>query len=166
MTNINNIIEKIRTSLALPQYYKNELTNLVSDKEILEKVIDQQTETLLDKLLDYNKNLSDYEKKLAKVTNTKESQHKTNYTELKKTFAKLEVKILLKYIDKPEDLDNIINKIVNSMTQKIKVVNEVMISNLVQEGGGEKIDFNIINEIIYFKKYIKYKNKYLELKKL
>ena len=86
----------------------HERCNFITEDKLV--LVGARPETYtLDKLLDYNKNLSDYEKKLAKVTNTKESQHKTNYTELKKTFAKLEVKILLKYIDKPEDLDNIIN---------------------------------------------------------
>ena len=69
--------------------------------------------------------------------------------------GKLQILALTKNLKKAEKCEEVLNTFINLMNNKIGQVNDVLKTNL-QFGGGQKN---------YFKKYIKYKKKYLLIKK-
>ena len=78
-----------------------------------------------------------------------------NFNELKSNLGKLQILALTKNLKKAEKCEEVLNTFINLMNNKIGQVNDVLKTNL-QFGGGQKN---------YFKKYIKYKKKYLLIKK-
>lgn len=78
-----------------------------------------------------------------------------NFDELKLNLGKLQILALTKNLKKAEKCEEVLNTFIDLMNNKIGQVNDVLKTNL-QFGGGQKN---------YFKKYIKYKKKYLLIKK-
>jgi len=78
-----------------------------------------------------------------------------NFNELKSNLGKLQMLALIKILKKAEKCEEVLNTFIDLMNNKIGQVNNVLKTNL-QFGGGQ---------INYFKKYRKYKKKYLFIKK-
>lgn len=78
-----------------------------------------------------------------------------NFTELKASLGTLQILALIKNLEKADNCDDVLNTFIKLMNTKIEQVNEILNTNL-QSGGGQKN---------YYKKYIKYKIKYLFKKK-
>jgi hypothetical protein len=78
-----------------------------------------------------------------------------NFDELKSNLGKLQMFALIKSLKKAEKCEEVLNTFIDLMNNKIGQVNNVLKSNL-QFGGGQKN---------YYKKYKKYKIKYLFIKK-
>ena len=64
---------------------------------------------------------------------------------------------ILTLIQKKENCDKVIDGLLDVLNKKIKIVNDTLKENLTQAGGSNDK---------YIKKYLKYKNKYLSLKKI
>lgn len=78
-----------------------------------------------------------------------------NFDELKSSLGKLQMLALTKNLKKAQKCEEVLNTFINLMNNKIGQVNEVLKTN-IQFGGGQKN---------YYKKYKKYKKKYLFIKK-
>jgi hypothetical protein len=89
---------------------------------------------------------------------------KDNFEHLKKNLGKLQVLVLLKKIDKSTNCDDVLNTFIGIINNKVSIVNDIMEKKLDnklvggQVGGGR-------NGKEYIGKYIKYKLKYLRLKR-
>ena len=84
-----------------------------------------------------------------------ENQLGDNFNDLKSNLGKLQILVLIKSLKKAKKCEEILNTFIYLMNNKIGQVNNVLKSNL-QFGGGQKN---------YYKKYKKYKIKYLFIKK-
>jgi hypothetical protein len=73
--------------------------------------------------------------------------------------GKLQGLVLLRAVS-TKDCDTIMKSLTEAVSGKLKAVNEVLEANITQAGGG-----NRMNEISMYNKYLKYKAKYLSLKK-
>ena len=80
----------------------------------------------------------------------------TNFDTLKNNLGKLQILSLIKNLEKAEKCDDVLNVFIDMLNKKIGSVNTILQTNL--QGGGSKIN--------YYKKYKKYKKKYLLLKKM
>lgn len=80
----------------------------------------------------------------------------TNFDTLKKNLGKLQIFALIKNLEKAKKCDDVLNMFIDTLNKKIGSVNDILQTNL--QGGGSKIN--------YYKKYKKYKKKYLLLKKM
>jgi len=79
-----------------------------------------------------------------------------NFNELKSSLGKLQMLALIKNLKKAEKCEDVLNTFINLMNNKIGQVNDVLKTNL-QFGGEQKN---------YYKKYKKYKIKYLFIKNI
>lgn len=79
-----------------------------------------------------------------------------NFNTLKNNLGKLQLLVLLKNLKKAKKCDDVLNHFLNLMNNKIGQVNDILNENL-QFGGSQKN---------YYKKYKKYKIKYLLFKKM
>ena len=77
-----------------------------------------------------------------------------NFIELKNNLGKLQVLALIKKLKQAEKCEDVLNAFTDAMKYKIEKVNTALESNL-QSGGRQK----------YYIKYMKYKKKYLLIKK-
>ena len=84
-----------------------------------------------------------------------ENQLGDNFNDLKSNLGKLQILVLIKSLKKAKKCEEILNTFIDLMNNKIGQVNNVLKYNL-QFGGGQKN---------YYKKYKKYKIKYLFIKK-
>ena len=87
-------------------------------------------------------------------TKIKDSVH---WKEMKQQMAKLQGLVLLRAVNS-KDCDEVMKSLTEAVSGKLKVVNEVLEANIKQDGGGR-------NDITMYNKYLKYKAKYLSLKK-
>lgn len=113
------------------------------DKEVNEKI------GLINKLLKTDNELNNFGKQI------KTDSVKKNFTGLKENLAKLQILILIKTLKESKSCDDILNNFITILNTKVTTVNNIVENNITQKGGG--------NNNLYFKKYIKYKTKYLEL---
>ena len=153
---IKSIINNISKTLNLNEDINTKLHNIVKE-ENRDTLIKIDNNEIFDKLYDYNIKLDAFGKTLL-------VKNKDIYDKLKEDFGELEVKILIKTKDNPEKMNEIFNDIIGSIGNKISKVNNLIKERLEinEQLGGN----NSLNQIKYFKNYIKYKNKYLKLKKI
>jgi hypothetical protein len=83
---------------------------------------------------------------------------KQNFIKLKENLGELQIKIFMKKLEKAKNCDSILNILIETLNNKLTTVNTILSDDLKQKGGNVNID--------YHNKYIKYKNKYLQLLKL
>jgi hypothetical protein len=81
------------------------------------------------------------------------------WKDMKQHMGKLQGLVLLRAVS-TKDCDTIMKSLTDAVSGKLKAVNEVLEANITQDGGG-----NRMNEISMYNKYLKYKAKYLSLKK-
>jgi hypothetical protein len=89
---------------------------------------------------------------------------KDNFNNLKNNLGKLQVLVLLKKIDKSNNCDEVLNTFIGIMNNKVSIVNDIMEKKLDNNLVGGQIGGSL-NDKEYIGKYIKYKLKYLRLKK-
>jgi len=145
--------------------------NLVRDKKIkrdilfknLYIVVKNKENSIIDKL----KKLEKVDKDLDNLSINLEAKTAENFDILKINLGKLQIKILLKMIEKSKDCNDTINKFISLFGDKIETVNTILDESL-QMGGGNNTNIKktqVKNDNNYYKKYIKYKLKYILYKK-
>jgi hypothetical protein len=124
----------------------------------VEIILESIPETLVDQIISDDQNV-----KIAELLGSDnqiyafgiENNLGVNFDELKSNLGKLQMLALIKSLKKAEKCEDVINTFINLMNNKIGQVNNVLKNNL-QIGGAQKN---------YYKKYKKYKIKYLFIKK-
>ena len=134
--------------------------NLIADNLGIDRIIIVQSipENLIDEIIS-----DDQIEKILELLNSDneinnfglENQLGDNFNDLKSNLGKLQILVLSKSLKKAKKCEEILNTFIDLMNNKIGQVNNVLKSNL-QFGGGQKN---------YYKKYKKYKIKYLFIKK-
>lgn len=136
------------------------IANLIAENLGIDPIIiiDSIPENLIDEIIN-----DDQIEKIQELLNSDneiknfglDNQLGDNFDELKSNLGKLQMLALIKSLKKAEKCEEILNTFINLMNNKIGQVNNILKTNL-QFGGGQKN---------YYKKYKKYKIKYLFIKK-
>ena len=87
---------------------------------------------------------------------------KENWDKMTESLGELQMLSLLEKVE--GTCDEVINALLNALSKKITKVNEILRSKLVQAAQGGRAGGGIINDK-YLNKYLKYKNKYVYLKR-
>jgi hypothetical protein len=132
----------------------NDLIKIINSKglTIEQKKIDPFVMNQINNLLNADNNINNFEKNISSL------EVKNNFNLLKQNLGKLQILILLKKLEKSKNCDEIINSLIEALTDKIGHVNKIIDNKLIQDGGSNTSNFK------YYNKYQKYKIKYLLLK--
>jgi len=150
-TNLNNYIDQLGRILELTVETKNRLKSLFNSYNNEKYKLIEKTEDAVSKLETADQELKTF------IDNTLEpykTKIKTNLDQMNNSLIELQI---LTLIQKKENCDKVIDGLLDVLNKKIKIVNETLQKNLTQAGGSNDK---------YIKKYLKYKNKYLSLKKI
>jgi hypothetical protein len=126
------------------------LRTKLNDEQLTKIIDDPQKIDHINKLLNADNSLDNFQKE-----NIKQEITNQNFNKLKENIGKLQVLVLVKGLEKTKDCDGVINVLLSALNNKFETVNDILKTDLIQTGGGTN----------YFNKYIKYKLKYLELSK-
>ena len=121
----------------------------LSLKQLNEEITDPGKLEKINELFAADSNFLNFEKE-----NIKEGKTKENFDKLKENLGKLQILVLIKNLEKTKDCDSVLNALLGVLNNKFDTVNNMLSSNLQQNGGG----------VSYYNKYIKYKVKFLNLK--
>ena len=143
---------------------QNIASKLKIDEKILLDIIKEnlnetqlKSEIIDPKLIEHINNLINIDGEINDIENNlKENETKNNFNRLKQNLGKLQVLVLIKNLKKSKDCDSVIKSLLNVLNNKFENVNNILASDLVQHGGSNDK---------YYIKYLKYKIKYLYLKK-
>lgn len=127
----------------------NAVKNKINEKELNDEITDPEKIKKINELLDVDSRLLEFEK-----NNILHDHTKQNFNKLKENLGKLQILVLIKKLSESTGCNDIINTLLNILNNKFENINSILTSNLVQTGGTNKK---------YYKKYIKYKTKYLKL---
>ena len=156
ITNITNITNIRDFAILVADKLKIEPSNLITiidQKKInINETIDESIKDKIIRLLKADDDINNFDKYI------KTEKVKENFNLLKKNLAELQVRVILKKLEKVENCDEVINVLLSALNNKLELTNNILESNL-QKGGSN-------NEINYYNKYLKYKNKYNNLKKV
>ena len=146
-------ILKISNDVALrlnidPVTIKSIIESRLTNEQLNEEIKDTQKLERINQLLVTDSSFLEFEK-----NNIKEGKTKESFDKLKENLGKLQILVLIKNLEKTKDCDSVLNALLGVLNNKFDSVNNMLSSNLVQNGGG----------VNYFNKYIKYKIKYLKL---
>jgi len=148
--NIIYILQLIATKLNIDENILiDTIKNKVNDKELTNIITDSDKLDKINNLLKIDSQFNDFEKNNIKNENTKQ-----NFNKLKQNLGKLQILVLINKLSKSDKCDDIINALLNILTEKFENINNILSTDLIQIGG---------NQNKYYKKYIKYKKKYLKL---
>jgi hypothetical protein len=155
--NIIDIIKNIAKKLKISETILLDIIKpKITDKELNENIIDTE---IINKLLNIDSQFVTFEDKYIIKEKTK-----NNFNELKNNLGKLQILVLINKLKKSENCDDILNSFLSVFNNKFKTINNILISELNQ------LDSHQLGEsqlgggnFIYYKKYIKYKIKYLQL---
>lgn len=143
MTNtLKQIANNIATELNI---VPDQLIKLIPDKLINITIRKEQIEKI-NKLIKSDNKINDF---------GKTNKLSDNFNNLKISLGNLQMLALIKNLEKADNCEDVLNTFIELMNNKIEQVNKILNTNL-QSGGGQKN---------YYKKYIKYKIKYLFKKK-
>ena len=155
MTSIKTIldqyIDQLGNALGLEEPTKTRL------KTLLISYNDENKYKLIDKTSDAVSLLDSADKELKLFIDKLEpykSKIKPNLDAMNNSLIELQI---LTLIQKKENCDKVIDGLLDVLNKKIRIVNDTLKKNLTQAGGSNDK---------YIKKYLKYKNKYLSLKKI
>jgi trehalose-6-phosphate synthase len=124
----------------------------INNKELNNEITDPDRLMKINELLDVDSKLVEFER-----NNILQEQTKENFNKLKQTLGKLQILVLIKKLSESKGCDDVINSLLSVLNTKFESVNNILTLNLIQTGGtGNK----------YYKKYIKYKIKYLTYKNM
>ena len=150
---INNIREFANLVADKLQIDLSNLITIIDQKKInINEAIDESINDKIRGLLKADDDINNFDKYI------KTEKVKENFNLLKKNLAELQVRVILKKLEKVENCDEVINVLLDALNNKLTITNNVLESNL-QKGGSN-------GEINYYNKYLKYKNKYNNLKKV
>ena len=150
---INNIREFANLVADKLQIDPTNLITIIDQKKInINEAIDESINDKIIGLLQADDNINNFEQYI------KTESVKENFNLLKKNLAELQVRVMLKKLEKVENCDEVINVLLSALNNKIQLTNNILDLNL-QKGGGN-------SEINYYNKYLKYKNKYYKLKNI
>ena len=150
---VNNIREFANLVADKLQIDLSNLITIIDQKKInINETIDESINDKIRGLLKADDDINNFDKYI------KTEKVKENFNLLKKNLAELQVRVILKKLEKVENCDEVINVLLDALNNKLTITNNVLESNL-QKGGAN-------NEINYYNKYLKYKNKYNNLKKV
>jgi hypothetical protein len=135
-----NIDENILLDVIKSKLNDTQINRPISDPELINNI---------NKLIIADSEINDIEQKF------KETKTINNFNKLKQNLGKLQVLVLIKNLKKSPDCDAVIKSLLSVFNNKFETVNTILESDLSQRGGG----YN------YYSKYLKYKLKYLCLKK-
>lgn len=121
----------------------------LSLEQLNEEITDPGKLEKINELFAADSNFLNFEKE-----NIKEGKTKENFDKLKENLGKLQILVLIKNLEKTKDCDSVLNALLGVLNNKFDTVNNMLSSNLQQNGGG----------VSYYNKYIKYKVKFLNLK--
>ena len=140
-----------------------ELTNIIQEKlseDELKQIIDNDD---VNNLINHDSTFAEFESKII-IQETKD-----NFKNLKQNLGKLQTLVLINRLKKSKNCDDILNSLFSVFNNKFKNINNILLSELNQAGGnqtgGNQTGGNQTgsNTLKYYKKYIKYKIKYLQL---
>jgi len=150
---INNIREFANLVADKLQIDPTNLITIIDQKKInINEAIDESINDKIIGLLKADDDINNFDKYI------KTEKVKENFNLLKKNLAELQVRVILKKLEKVENCDEVINVLLSALNNKLTITNNILESNL-QKGGSN-------SEINYYNKYLKYKNKYNNLKKV
>ena len=150
---INNIREFANLVADKLQIDLSNLITIIDQKNInINEAIDESINDKIRGLLKADDDINNFDKYI------KTEKVKENFNLLKKNLAELQVRVILKKLEKVENCDEVINVLLSALNNKLELTNNILESNL-QKGGSN-------SEINYYNKYLKYKNKYNNLKKV
>lgn len=149
--NIYTLTQKIALQLNINENILLEIikSNL-SDTQLNIEITDQELINKINNLLTADMEIQNIE------TQFKEKETINNFNKLKNNLGKLQVLVLLKKLKKSKDCDSVVKSLLGALNNKFESVNHILESDLVQQGGSNDK---------YYTKYLKYKMKYLYLKK-
>ncbi len=154
--NINNILNKLQIEDTAKGKLMAEFNAIFATASPAKKIelindVDTHVKTLLDAddvIINIQTN-----PEFSKIITT------PNWKEMKENMGKLQGLVLLRAVS-TKDCDTVMKTLTDAVSGKLKAVNQVLEANIKQAGGGNKM-----NEISMYNKYLKYKAKYLSLKK-
>jgi hypothetical protein len=151
INNINNITDFANLVSDKLQIDRSNLISIIEQKKIsITETIDESIKSKIIELLNADDDIHIFDNFI------KSDKVKENFILLKKNLAELQLRIILKKLEKVENCDDVINVLLSSLNNKLEITNNILDSNL-QKGGSN-------NKINYYNKYLKYKNKYYKLK--
>lgn len=163
--NFKDKMEQIIDALGIEALLKtdilNELNNF-NDSDKYKLLNDPILEEKINELVNQDQLLNDFYNNNLK--NIYPSSH-DSWKNMIKELAELQGLILLKKVN-TQDCDTVIKSLLDVITGKLTVVNNIIKENLNPQQGGNidgQIDRNRYNNSIYKSKYLKYKSKYLNL---
>ena len=134
------------------------LITIIEKKELnISESIDETIKGEIIKLLNADDDINNFNKFI------KSKKVQDNFNILKKNLAELQVRVILKKLEKVEKCDDVINVLLSALNNKLEITNNMIESNL-QKGGSYNLQKSIDNDINYYNKYLKYKFKYYKLK--
>ena len=147
---INNITDFAILVATKLEIDPSNLIKIIDQKKInINETIDESIKGEIIKLLQADDNINNFEQYI------KTESVKEKFNLLKKNLAELQVRVMLKKLEKVENCDEVINILLSALNNKLELTNNILDLNL-QKGGGN-------SEINYYNKYLKYKIKYLLL---
>jgi hypothetical protein len=150
INNIRKFANLVATKLQIDPY---NLITIIDQKKInINETIDESINDKIIELLKADDDINNFDKYI------KTEKVKENFNLLKKNLAELQLRVILKKLEKVENCDEVINVLLDALNNKLTITNNILESNL-QKGGSN-------NEKNYYNKYLKYKNKYNNLKKV
>ena len=156
--NMIEMIKSVTEALGITEgikTIKKAIENKIGKEKLVEVEVSGEKYYDMIELLKSDCFIKKFEEKIIKMSN----KVKDNFASLKESLGKLQITSLLKQLDETKNCDDIMNAFMSVMKNKLNNVNGVLKSSvdtqLTQQGGGN-----------YYKKYIKYKIKYYELKNL
>ena len=150
---VNNIREFANLVAGKLQIDLSNLITIIDQKKInINETIDESINDKIIELLKADDDINNFDKYI------KTEKVKENFNLLKKNLAELQLRVILKKLEKVENCDEVINVLLSALNNKLTITNNILESNL-QKGGSN-------NEKNYYNKYLKYKNKYNNLKKV
>ena len=148
--NILKISNDVALKLGIkPSILEDIIKSRLSQEQLNEEITDPSKLEKINELFAADSNFLNFEKE-----NIKEGKTKENFDKLKENLGKLQILVLIKNLEKTKDCDSVLNALLGVLNNKFDTVNNMLSSNLQQNGGG----------VNYYDKYIKYKVKFLNLK--
>ena len=147
----NLITDKLQ--LKLTEEDSKKLIDIIKKKNIDKDIkINDKLQEKINELLDADEDINNFDIYI------KSQDVKDNFNLLKKNLAELQIRVLLKNLEKAESCDDVINILLKTLNNNISINNNILSDNL-----NNKTTSNL-KPNKYKNKYIKYKNKYLKLK--
>jgi hypothetical protein len=149
MNNINTIKDFISEIAKKLNIDSIKIFDIIQQKKInINILLDESIKDEINKLLKIDDDINNFDE-----TTLKNDMVKENFKLLKKNLAELQVRVILKKLEKVENCGDVISVLLSTINKKLKISNEI--SSLNQRGGAHNVQ--------YYNKYLKYKIKYLLL---